>query len=61
MFKCTNIQVIGVLEGEEKEQEIENSFEKKFGEGNRHTSPGNTDNPIQLNTCAKTGNQNSST
>ena len=27
-FKSTNIQIIGVLEGEEKEQEIGNIFEK---------------------------------
>ena len=27
-FKCTNIQIIGVPEGEEEEQETENLFEK---------------------------------
>ena len=27
-FKHSNIQIIGVLEGEEEEQEIENLFEK---------------------------------
>ena len=27
-FICINIQIIGVLEREEKEQEIENLFEK---------------------------------
>ena len=27
-FKCTNIRIIGVPEGEEEEQEIENLFEK---------------------------------
>ena len=27
-FRYTNIQIIGVLKGEEKEQEIENLFEK---------------------------------
>ena len=27
-FKCTNIQIIGVLEGDRKEQEIENLCEK---------------------------------
>ena len=27
-FKCPNIQIIGVPEGEEEEQEIENIFEK---------------------------------
>ena len=39
-----------VSEGEEKEQEIKNLFEKnngrklpKFGEGNRHASPGSTE------------------
>ena len=26
-FKCSNIQIIGVPEGEEEEQEIENLFE----------------------------------
>ena len=28
-FKCSNIQTIGVPEGEEEEQEVENLFEKK--------------------------------
>ena len=28
-FKCSNINIIGVPEGEGKEQEIENLFEKK--------------------------------
>ena len=28
IFKCFNIQVIGVLEGEEEEQEMENLFEQ---------------------------------
>ena len=27
-FKCSNIQIIGVAEGEKKEQEIENLFEQ---------------------------------
>ena len=27
-FKCSNIEIIGVSEGEEEEQEIENLFEK---------------------------------
>ena len=31
-FKHTNIQIIGAPEGEEKEQEIENLFEKKMKE-----------------------------
>ena len=26
-FKCSNIEIIGILEGEEKEQEIESLFE----------------------------------
>ena len=28
IFKCSNIRIIGVPEGEEEEQEIENSFEQ---------------------------------
>ena len=28
IFKHSNIQIVGVLEGEEEEQEIENLFEK---------------------------------
>ena len=28
IFKCSNIQIIGVPEGEEEEQEIENLFEQ---------------------------------
>ena len=44
--------MIGMPEGEEEEQEIENFFEKNnerklpklsFGKGNRHTSPGSTE------------------
>ena len=31
-FKCSNIQIIGVLEGEEEEQEIENLLEKMMKE-----------------------------
>ena len=31
-FKCSNIRIIGVPEGEEEEQEIENLFEKNEGE-----------------------------
>ena len=31
-LKCTNIQIIGVTEGEEKEQGIENLFEKTVKE-----------------------------
>ena len=46
-FKCFNSYIVGVPEGEEEEQEIENLFgknnEEKFpqsGEGNRHRSRG---------------------
>ena len=53
-FKYTNIQLIEVLEGEEKEQEIGNLFEKNnerkltyFGGGNRHINPGSTESPKQ--------------
>ena len=28
IFKCSNIQIIGVSEGEEEDQDIENLFEK---------------------------------
>ena len=31
IFKHSNIQIIGVPEGEEKEQQIENLFEQKWG------------------------------
>ena len=31
-FKCSNIWIIGVLEGEEEEQEIENLFEQMMKE-----------------------------
>ena len=43
-------------EGKEKEQEIENLFEKKkmkelrFGKGNRQISPGSTESPKQMDT-----------
>ena len=50
-FKCSNIQIIRVPEGEEEEQEIENLFEKnnegelpQYGEGNRLPgSPGSSE------------------
>ena len=35
IFKCSNIQIIGVPEGEEEEQEIENLFEQIM----KRTSP----------------------
>ena len=53
--KHTNIKIIGVPEGEEEEQEIENLLEKimkenfpNFGERNRHTSPRSTESPKQV-------------
>ena len=50
-FKCSNIQIIGVPEGEEEEQEIENLFEKnnedelpQSGKGDRLLeSPGSSE------------------
>ena len=46
------MHMMGVPEGEEKEQEIGNLFEKNregklpsLGEGNRHASPGSTESP----------------
>ena len=55
IFKRINIPLITMPEGEEQEQETENLFGKKkrerklplFGEGNRHTSPGSTQNSKQ--------------
>ena len=52
-FKHSNIQIIGVPEGEEQEQEIENLFEKnnegeltQSGQGNRLLgSPGSSESP----------------
>ena len=52
-FKHSNIQIIGVPEGEEEEQETENLFEKnnerelpQSGEGNRLPgSPGSSESP----------------
>ena len=51
-FKCSNIWITGVPEGEEEEQEIENLFEKimntsQSGEGNRHTSLGSSESSKQ--------------
>ena len=55
-FKCSNIQITGVPEGEEEEQEIANLFEKnnerklhQSGKGNRHASPGSSRIPNKLN------------
>ena len=54
-FKRSNIQIIGVPEGEEEEQEIENSFEKimkeklpRSGKGSRPASPGSSENPKEV-------------
>ena len=49
-LKHSNIQIIGVPEGEEEEQEIENLFEKRklsqFGKGNRLLgSPRSSESP----------------
>ena len=51
-FKCSNIQMIGVPEGEEEEQEIKNLFENNEGElpqsGTGNTlpgSPGSSESP----------------
>ena len=55
-FKHFNIQIIGVPEGEEEEQEIENLFEKdnegklpQSGKGNRLPgSPGSSESPKEV-------------
>ena len=55
-FKQSKIQIIGVPEGEEEEQGIENLFEKnnegelpQTGKGNRHPgSPGSSESPKKL-------------
>ena len=52
-MKCNNIHIIGIPEGEEEEQGIENLFEKVTMENfpnlmkKSHTNPGNTENPNQ--------------
>ena len=53
ILKCSNIRIIGVPEGEEEEQTIENLFEqnnegelRSSGKGNRHLgSPGSSESP----------------
>ena len=52
IFKCSNIWIIGVPEGEEEEQKIENLFEQimrelpQSGKGNRLLgSPGSSESP----------------
>ena len=55
-FKCSNIQIIGVPEGEEKEQEIENLFEKIMKENfpdlakeiRLPRSPGSSESPKKV-------------
>ena len=51
-FKHTNICIMEVPEGEEREQELGNQFEKnndrklpELGEGKKHMSPGNAESP----------------
>ena len=52
-MKCNNIHIIGIPEGEEEEQGIENLFEKVTMENfpnlmkKSHTNPGNTESPNQ--------------
>ena len=55
IFKHSNIQIIGVPEGEEEEQEVENLFEQYEGElpqsgkGNRLPgSPGSSESPKEI-------------
>ena len=49
-MKCNNIHIIGIPEGEEEEQGIENLFEKVMMENfpnlrKSHTNPGITESP----------------
>ena len=50
-MKCNNIRIIGIPEGEEEEQGIENLFEKVMMENfpnlmrESHTNPGNKESP----------------
>ena len=52
-MKCNNICIIGIPEGEEEEQGIENLFEKVMMENfpnlmrESHRNPGNTESPKQ--------------
>ena len=57
IFKCSNIWIIGVTEGEEEHQEIENLFEKimkkgelpQFGKENTLSgSPGSLESPKEV-------------
>ena len=56
IFKCSNIRIIGVSEGEEEEQEVEYIFEKIMKEnfpqsvkGKRlPRSPGSSENPKEV-------------
>ena len=56
-FKHSNIQIIGIPEGEEEEQEMENLYQKimkenfplQFGKGNRlPESPGSSESPKEV-------------
>ena len=50
-FKCSNIQIIGVPEGEKEEQEIENLFEKIMKENfpsRLSGSPGSSESPKEV-------------
>ena len=54
-LKCSNIQITGVPEGEEEEQEIANLFEKnnigklpQSCEGTRYASPGCSESPKEI-------------
>ena len=54
-MKHNNMYIIGVLEREDREQEIENAFEEIMTENlpnpvkEKHTSPGNTESPNKMN------------
>ena len=60
-FICSNIQIIGMPEGEEEEQEIENIFENimkenfpQSGQGNRFPgSPGSPETPKEVGSKEK--------
>ena len=52
-MKCNNIRIMGIPEGEENEQGMENLFEEIMTENfpnlvkERHTGPGSAENPKQ--------------
>ena len=49
-LKCSNIQITGVLEREEEEQEIKNLFEKVMKENfpSLYASPGSSESPKEV-------------